>query len=580
MSNAWPVALTCSRQLGLRTSCLSKPVPASLFAVRALSSLSARSTRQSNVPSSILHSTQQRAFSLSTWLQMKLPKGKPASSKPASPKSALSKAASPEPKPSPPAPKPRTQPQGELQEKARTGFPPLPNGDLSEPEIKAVFGKDVSPSSGNTVLRILHLRRLTGSLADEGLHFDDAPPGINSSNLNAALDYLRAKYPIDEEARAAAWTKAEIQRLEQELLARGQKLGLYKRTPGEEEQTHENLYGYSQIEALRRENEAAWEQEQKIKSEKEAAEAAKAAKAGKAGGLAKTNSTGVANTGGFRPIQSWAELKANRKKSEWYQYYEDQAMLTKSEELPNLSYAQRVLPSFLLLLATLGLLYIFTQAYDPAPRSARLFPNTPPAMATVSTLVALNLFVFLLWKYPPAWKFLNTYFVQSMAYPTAFSLLGSTFSHVIFWSHLVPNMATVYLVGPRVHDQLGRADFLALYIGTAAIGAFASLAWLARSAIGLRSTSYGASGGVYGIIAAHLVLRDYDDPALPYWKGPGLPYFNWGLLGLLGGTTVLALAKGPGNINVVAHLAGLVAGTVYAVYVKSQRGKERGVEED
>ena len=107
---------------------------------------------------------------------------------------------------------------------------------------------------------------------------------------------------------------------------------------------------------------------------------------------------------------------------------------------------RRLFPSLCLTLLVLAGCVGIAKYYEPAPREARIWPNTPPAAATCITLIGANCLVFVLWRLPPLWRFLNTYFSVSPGYPKAMSLLGAAFSQ---WSptHLGLNMAGIWLLG-------------------------------------------------------------------------------------------------------------------------------------
>ena len=57
-----------------------------------------------------------------------------------------------------------------------------------------------------------------------------------------------------------------------------------------------------------------------------------------------------------------------------------------------------------------------------------------------------------------------------------------------------------------VHDQVGRGDFLALYVASGVFGSFVSLSRLVLMRK-LLETSLGASGAMTGIIAAWLLIN-------------------------------------------------------------------------
>lgn len=101
-----------------------------------------------------------------------------------------------------------------------------PFKDFSEAHLTKIFNHEVSLADGNKVLRTLHKRRVTGALIDLGVKIDDVT-GIPHDALMSALTWLREKYPVDEEGASQHWVDAEAKRLEDSLIARAVKLGLY-----------------------------------------------------------------------------------------------------------------------------------------------------------------------------------------------------------------------------------------------------------------------------------------------------------------------------------------------------------------
>lgn len=103
---------------------------------------------------------------------------------------------------------------------------------------------------------------------------------------------------------------------------------------------------------------------------------------------------------------------------------------------------------------TICLGYMFAQNYEPPARQDRMWPNVPPAAATVMSIIGINVGVFMLWKFPPAWKLLNRYFLSVAAYPYALSVVGSVFSHQAF-KHLATNMIILWFLGTRRESSPG-----------------------------------------------------------------------------------------------------------------------------
>lgn len=157
-----------------------------------------------------------------------------------------------------------------------------------------------------------------------------------------------------------------------------------------------------------------------------------------------------------------------------------------------------------------------------------MWKDLPPAAATIMGLMATNVGVWLLWKLPPAWRLLNRYFISVPLYPYAMSVVGSVFSHQQF-KHLLTNTVILWLIGLRrecpfpfscaqltnwytVHDEIGRGNFLSLYLSSGVIGSLISLTshvLLQR----LTVTSLGASGAIAGLVAAWCML--HSEYALP-----------------------------------------------------------------
>ncbi len=68
------------------------------------------------------------------------------------------------------------------------------------------------------------------------------------------------------------------------------------------------------------------------------------------------------------------------------------------------------------------------------------------------------------------------------------------------WQHLAMNLGALLLAGPIVERRLGRARFLGLYLGSV-------IAASATSLLGHDAVVAGASGGVFGVVGALLVLE-------------------------------------------------------------------------
>ena len=169
---------------------------------------------------------------------------------------------------------------------------------------------------------------------------------------------------------------------------------------------------------------------------------------------------------------------------------------------------RRLLPSLLFVTAGCALCYVYSQYWVPPVRADRLWPNTSLSWATISGVAAANVFVFVLWRaFPPAWRILNRHFVNITALPSAFSMLGSMFSHQQVL-HLAVNIGFIVFIpiAATLHEEVGRGTFLAIYIASGLLGSFTPFAyWTLRRQ--LTMTSLGASGAVSGILAAYCTIH-------------------------------------------------------------------------
>lgn len=126
---------------------------------------------------------------------------------------------------------------------------PIPFGNIGKKELDKIFEHDILYEEGNKMLQILHSRRVTGALVDQGVHIKGTHT-VPLEALTKALDWLRAKYPVDEQSAADAWAQQEAKRLEETYIARAEKLGLYKPLDAEEQTTElstNSVYGNNSV---------------------------------------------------------------------------------------------------------------------------------------------------------------------------------------------------------------------------------------------------------------------------------------------------------------------------------------------
>jgi membrane associated rhomboid family serine protease len=136
--------------------------------------------------------------------------------------------------------------------------------------------------------------------------------------------------------------------------------------------------------------------------------------------------------------------------------------------------------------------------------------------------------------------------------------------------HLVYNMFALLLFGSIVEGLIGGRRFLIVYFVT---GILANIV-----AVNFYASSLGASGAIYGVIGALIVLR----PGLIVWAfGIPMPMVVAGALWVIGDAMGIFM---PSNIANIAHLSGIGLGIVFGFMfrkyaleeLKEERRSERG----
>ncbi|KAK2787004.1 hypothetical protein FQN52_007446 [Onygenales sp. PD_12] len=321
--------------------------------------------------------------------------------------------------------------------------------DLTTNEVSRIFGgkKQLNAPLINRMLRILQERRVTGRI-DVELPAD-VKVALSEDTITTGLNWLRKRYPMDEDAAILKRFEREEIEEEQRLIRRGLELGLYKPQSGKFDKPIEkegDVYGKSVLQEVRESNEARAKVEVEKRNREWLEGEAKDRKVlqrqlQKNTDLQKYKDSAVIEAQPRadptqRPFLAWLQQKhIEATARDW-----DTSKLTKT---------RRILPSLALTLLTMALCYAFAQYYTPPARQERLLPNTPPAAATILGIIGANVLIFAMWKAcPPAWRMMNKYFISVPMYPYAASIAGSIFSHQRI-SHLAGNMLILWFIGTR-----------------------------------------------------------------------------------------------------------------------------------
>ncbi|KAK7905598.1 hypothetical protein LTR67_000321 [Exophiala xenobiotica] len=454
-------------------------------------------------------------------------------------------------------------------------------GELSHEEVIAIFGSRAPPTNlGNYLLRVIHGRRHDGTLdlpLPEELEEELAK---NPDAFEDGLQWLRTTYPIDEDAAILGRIEREEHVLERdnpsELLQRGQDLGFYRGPQSGHYQAklsgkEGDVFGVSELEKIRAENEARLQQEEeelqaqidqrmtKVQEERTRA-------------LAQRPEQGLESAKEVRPpntFEKWVLKAQNRAQSK---------LTFESPEVAQQTTTQRLLPSLLLVTVAVGGCYLYSQYWHRPKQSERLFPDVALSFATIAGLVAINLAVFCAWRLPPFWSTLNKYFIIVPVYPYAFSMLGNLFSHQKF-THFLANMIPLFIFGLPLHEEVGRGTFLAIFLSSGLLGSLGSLARLSALKTSITTTTLGASGCVYGIVAAYLWLHLDDRFSilfLPPDLADTLSFSGKYLLIGLGLFQLVGSLRPIMKIDYFDHLVGMTVGVVSAWWWQGNKEKDGG----
>lgn len=451
---------------------------------------------------------------------------------------------------------------------------PFRKEDLNQREVNAIFGAHLPARSANELLRIIHGRRVAGTLDDPELQPNTSL--YSTRDKVKALEYLRSKIPVDEVINAGLRAEDELRLLEeQEEQGQDAELAFEETSPqttpseakAEEHQQEQpqqetpkgrlplrretdSPYGVSNFDRIRAENIAKQEakekllEEERIKREEE--EAAKG------------------NTG---TLQTTTQRWITREPSPSMKKHMERAT-SKLEAPPEMSKWERLLPSVAMAVLICAACAAFAVYYKPVRNSARLWPDVPPAAATCASLIGLNLVVWMAWKSPHLWPLLNRYFIVVAATPKPIQLLSAVFSHQTF-GHLASNMVALWFFGTRLHDEIGRGNFLALYAASGSLGFVVSLADLILRR-GLHATTLGASGAVYGLLGAFFWLHRFDEfKILGYPPDPLSGPQGFAFIGLLIGLHIVGMFSKRGRTtDIASHLGGMAVGVAGGELVK------------
>lgn len=443
---------------------------------------------------------------------------------------------------------------------------PFGKDELDKATITTIFGgsADMTPWRANKLLRILHGRRVAGSLEDPEVQVNTA--SFSDREIKQGLDWLRAHVPVDEITNAGLRAEDELRVLESAAeseadadapagedpsAGRRSSPWLYRETGDK------NVYGESIIDKIRARNVARREAEEKALEEKRKQE--EEATQQNWGGLSTTQG------GGARQVAMSAKEEAYRA--------EATSGLDAPPETPRW---RLLLPTTVFVAALVPLLWWASGFYTAPPEDRRLVPWLTQGNATVYALMLANLAVFVAWRRMGWWKFLNKHAILDMVEPRPLGAVSAIFSHQAA-SHLAENMFVLWLLGGLLlhSGDASRAEYLTVFVGSGAAGFLASL----YKCVLTRHLTYGlgASSAVFGVICCYFWLHRFEGfKILDLPPDPANGIQGLGIIGLIVGLNLIPVFRRlPGQKDWISHLAGIATGIAFARLIEERREGEK-----
>ncbi|ROV94604.1 hypothetical protein VPNG_09207 [Cytospora leucostoma] len=415
------------------------------------------------------------------------------------------------------------------------GLPFRKDGDVDLATTAVIFQgfADMTPWRANKLLKILHGRRVAGTLEDPELQENTA--SFSRREIERALEYLRKTTPVDEITNAGLRAEDELRALEAQTSEEIEAQEAQKEKEGGGRKAGSWLYKDGGVQDVYGESQN-W------------------------GGLA------TYQPGGARPLEVMSAKELEYRA----------AATSGLEAPPDIPTWRLLLPSTLFVAALVPLLWWAAEHwYAPASEETRLMPWASKENATIYGLLLLNLAVFVAWKRMPFWKFMNKWFVMDMAMPRAVQTVTAVFSHQTP-THLAENMFFLWLLGGLLQGEVSRAEYLAIFLSCGAAGFLASLYRCVLR--GHLTYGLGASSATFGVICAYFWLYRFDGfkilglPPDPYNGVQGL-----GVIGLIVGLNLIpAFRHLPGQKDWVSHLAGIATGIGFAELIERRRKEKEG----
>lgn len=396
----------------------------------------------------------------------------------------------------------------------------------------------MTPSRATKLLKILHGRRVAGTLDDPSLRVNTRM--YSQQEIDKALKYLRNTVPVDEILNAGLRAEDELRELESGTTAKESDSEETAAAEAQEDAVEDkedkprSIYGVSILDRIRQANIARAEAEERAEAEQRE----------------KEDQAAAQNWGGLTSYDPSLHRGLHPKQLEHYE-----AATSDLEAPPETPRWRVLLPTTIFVSALLASLYLIVTNVAPPRAGSSLEANI-----TVGAIVLLNVGMFIAWKRVRLWKYLNRHFILDFVTPRPHQILTAMATHQDP-KHLLKTMLALFVGGTLLVPEVGPVPFVATYVASGVCGFLATM--YTHVARGMMVYMFGASSAGFGVICAYFWLYRFDG-----FKVLGLPpdplqgLQGLGVIGLLLSFFALVpMVRGQGgNVDWMSHLVGMLTG--------------------
>ena len=193
-----------------------------------------------------------------------------------------------------------------------------------------------------------------------------------------------------------------------------------------------------------------------------------------------------------------------------------------------------------------------------------MFRLTP----VVRNLITINVIVFVAqWLIPPLTNYLALWGVSTPNF-LPYQLFTYMFAHLDFW-HIFMNMLMLAFSGPILEEYWGQKKFLMFYMAAGLGAAAFHVLMVLLLGKGAFSSLIGASGAVYGVMAAFGIIFANMELRLMFLP---ISFKAKYLVLVLGSLAIInGFGSDPGdNVAHLTHLGGIVVAIIFIQYWRSR----------